>query len=184
MTHPTKRPTIPRDLVEGVRPLGRGSSNMFLFPPAKLAAIAGAVIAGLGAPAAPAVADPPSAQDLVAAYPFDETAGSVAGDRSGNGRDANVVNANAGTVWNAGRGLTLPGGNGGAAPAVKLPDGLLTGLHDVTIAYDVRLSSATTQGPVFAFGRTVDNGGFLTATPGAGTTPHQASIAGPGASPP
>ena len=36
---------------------------------------------------------------------------------------------------------------------------------------------------MFAFGRTADNGGYLTATPGAGTTPHQASIAGPGASP-
>ena len=31
--------------------------------------------------------------------------------------------------------------------------------------------------------RTADNGGSLTATPGAGTTRHQASIAGPGASP-
>ena len=53
----------------------------------------------------------------------------------------------------------------------------------MTIAYDVRLSSTTQQGPVFAFGRTADNAGYLTATPGAGTTPHQASIAGPGASP-
>ena len=92
--------------------------------------------------------------------------------------------ANAATVWNGGRGLTLPGGNGGTAPAVRLPDGLLSGLDDVTIAYDLRLSSATQQGPVFAFGRTADNGGSLTATPGAGTTPHQASIAGPGASAP
>ena len=104
-------------------------------------------------------------------------------DRSGNGRHAAIVNGNAATVWNDGRGLTLPGGNGGTAPAVRLPDGLLTGLDDVTIAYDVRLSSTTQQGPVFAFGRTADNGGYLTATPGAGTTPHQASIAGPGASP-
>ncbi len=38
---------------------------------------------------------------------------------------------------------TLPGGNGGTAPAVRLPDGLLAGLDDVTIAYDVRLSSTT-----------------------------------------
>ncbi|WP_053226288.1 immunoglobulin-like domain-containing protein [Solirubrobacter soli] len=142
-------------------------------------AAAWAVIAGLGA----ATAAPAAAQDLVAVYPFDETAGTVVNDRSGNGRNAGVVNGNAATVWNGGRGLTLPGGNGGTAPAVRLPDGLLAGLSDVTIAYDVRLSSATTQGPVFAFGRTADNGGSLTATPGAGTTPHQASIAGPGASP-
>ncbi|MBE2320924.1 hypothetical protein DVA67_033515 [Solirubrobacter sp. CPCC 204708] len=127
-------------------------------------------------------ATPAAAQDLVAHYPFDETAGTVVGDRSGGGRDAAIVNGNAATVWNAGRGLTLPGGNGGSAPAVRLPDGLLSGLDNVTIAYDLRLSS-TTQGPVFAFGRTADNGGYLTATPGSGTTPHQASIAGPGASP-
>ena len=36
---------------------------------------------------------------------------------------------------------------------------------------------------MFAFGRTADNAGYLTATPGAGTTRHSASIAGPGASP-
>ena len=125
-----------------------------------------------------------SIADPVAHYPFDETTGTVANDRSGNGRHAAIVNGNAATVWNGGRGLTLPGGNGGTAPAVRLPDGLLSGLDDVTIAYDIRLSSATQQGPVFAFGRTADNGGYLTATPGAGTTPHQASIAGPGAGAP
>ena len=128
-------------------------------------------------------AAPAAAQDLVAHYPLDETSGTVVTDRSGNGRHAAIVNGNAATVWNAGRGLTLPGGNGGTAPAVRLPDGLLAGLDDVTVAFDVRLSSATQQGPVFAFGRTADAGGFLTATPGAGTTPHQASIAGPGANP-
>ncbi len=123
------------------------------------------------------------AEDLVAFFPFDETAGTIVNDRSGNGNNAAIVNSNAGTVWNNGRGLTLPGGNGGTAPAVRLPDSLLSGLSDVTIAYDIRLSSATQQGPVFAFGRTADNGGYLTATPGAGTTRHTASIAGPGASP-
>jgi hypothetical protein len=123
------------------------------------------------------------AEDLVAHYPFDETAGTVVNDRSGNGRHAEIVNGNANTTWNNGRGLTLPGGNGGSAPAVRLPDALLSGLNDVTIAYDIRLSSATQQGPVFAFGRTSDNAGYLTATPGAGTTRHLASIAGPGANP-
>src|SRR3954471_2271215 len=41
----------------------------------------------------------------------------------------------------------------------------------------------TQQGQVFAFGRTADNAGYLAATPGAGTTAHSASIAGPGANP-
>ncbi|HEX6027328.1 MAG TPA: immunoglobulin-like domain-containing protein [Solirubrobacter sp.] len=124
-----------------------------------------------------------AADDLVAHYPFDETSGTVVNDRSGNGRHAEIVNGNANTVWSDGRGLTLPGGNGGSAPAVRLPDSLLSGLTDVTIAYDIRLSSSTQQGPVFAFGRTADNGGYLTATPGAGTTRHTASLAGPGANP-
>ena len=124
-----------------------------------------------------------AADDLVAHYPFDEISGTVVNDRSGNDRHAAIVNGNTGTVWNNGRGLTLPGGNGGTAPAVRLPDAPLTGLTDVTIAYDIRLSSSTQQGPVFAFGRTADNGGYLTASPGAGTTPHQAAFAPPGASP-
>ncbi len=146
---------------------------------ARIAWLAGATVAVSALIAPPATAQ----QDLVVSYPLDETSGTVVSDRSPNGRNATIVNANAGTVWNGGRGLTLPGGNGGTAPAVALPDGLLSGLGEVTVAYDIRLSSATQQGPVFAFGRTSDNGGSLSATPGAGTTPHQASIAGPGTSP-
>ena len=135
--------------------------------------------------AAPAHAElpPELSQDLVAYYPFDETAGTVVNDRSGNGRDAAIVNSNTGTVWNNGRGLTLPGGNGGTLPAVKLPDSLLAGLSNVTIAFDVRLSSTTTQGQVLSFGRTADNTGYLALTPGAGTARHQALLAGPGANP-
>ena len=156
-----------------------------LTPGIACAALAGISLSLLAAPARAGTPFPVvDESSLLAHYPFDETTGTVAADRSGNGRHAAIVNGNAATVWNGGRGLTLPGGNGGTAPAVRLPDGLLSGLDDVTIAYDIRLSSATQQGPVFAFGRTADNGGYLTATPGAGTTPHQASIAGPGASAP
>src|SRR3954447_14680102 len=147
-----------------------------------VAAVAIALAAGLVAPAR-ADLPPELNQDLVAYYPFDETSGTVVNDRSGKGNHAAIVNSNANTVWNNGRGLTLPGGNGGTSPAVKLPDSLLTGLHDVTIAFDVRLSSTTLQGQVFAFGRTADNAGYLAATPGAGTAPHQALLAGPGATP-
>src|SRR6478609_4538084 len=96
---------------------------------------------GLALAATLLVAEPASAQDLVAHYPLDETTGTTVNDRSGNGRNAAIVNGNAATVWNGGRGLTLPGGNGGTAPAVQLPSGLLTGLDEVTVAYDVRLSS-------------------------------------------
>ena len=93
------------------------------------------------------------------------------------------MNGNANTIWNNGRGLTLPGGNGGSAPAVRLPDSLLSGLNDVTIAYDIRLSSTTQQGPVFAFGRTAGQRRLPHRHAGRRHHAHQASIAGPGASP-
>src|SRR3954471_24158815 len=145
-----------------------------------------ALVAGASATtAAPATADlpPELSQDLVAYYPFDETSGTVVNDRSGKNNHAAIVNGNASTVWNGGVGLTLPGGNGGASPAVRLPDSLLAGLSNVTVAFDVRLSSTTQQGQVFALGRTADTAGSLTATPGAGTAGHSAAITGQGASP-
>src|SRR5690349_16517396 len=148
----------------------------------KFVALAIAVLA-VGAAPARAELPPELAQDLVAYYPFDETSGTVVNDRSGKGNHATIVNGNASTTWSNGRGLNLPGGNGGTSPAVQLPIGLLAGLGNVTIAFDVRLSSTTTQGQVFAFGRTTDNAGYLAATPGAGTTRSSASLAGPGANP-
>src|SRR4051794_38584895 len=99
-----------------------GSSGMFRLSTAtsrsgrRMAVVTGAVLIGVGA----VTATPVAAQELVAAYPLDETAGIVVNDRSGNGRHATIVNANANTVFNGGRGLTLPGGNGGTAPAVQL----------------------------------------------------------------
>src|ERR1700754_3689383 len=86
-------------------------------------------------PAAPAAAQlpPELGQDLVAHYPFDETSGTIVNDRSGKGNHAAIVNSNANTTWSNGRGLNLPGGNGGTLPAVRLPDSLLAGLSNVTI---------------------------------------------------
>src|SRR3954471_13890367 len=98
-----------------------------------------ALVAGASATtAAPATADlpPELSQDLVAFYPFDETSGAVVNDRSGKGNNAAIVNGTTGAVWNNGRGLTLPGGNGGTSPAVQLPGSLLSGLSNATIAFD------------------------------------------------
>ena len=81
----------------------------------------------------------------MAYYPFDETTGTVVNDRSGKGNHAAIVNSNAGTVWSNGRGLKLRAATAGR-PAVRLPDSLLAGLSNVTIAFDVRLSSATSRG--------------------------------------
>src|SRR5215217_594447 len=108
---------------------------MSSFPAAsrRLAGAIAAATVGLGViAAAPATAQLPGDQDLVAAYPFDEAAGTVVNDRSGHAQNAAIVNGNASTAWNNGRGLILPGGNGSTAPAVQLPDALLSGRDDVT----------------------------------------------------
>ena len=84
-----------------------------------------------GLPAAAGL-PPELTQDLVAYYPFDETAGTVVKDQSGNGRDAAIVNTNAATVWNNGRGLNAArAATAGRLPAVQLPDSLLAGLSNV-----------------------------------------------------
>ncbi|NHC46685.1 immunoglobulin-like domain-containing protein [Motilibacter aurantiacus] len=123
---------------------------------------------------------------LVVHYPLDETSGSTVHDASGNGKDAVIVNNTGTAAWQNGRGLRLPGGsstNLNAFPAVKLPDALLAGLSDVTIAYDVLASGTAAGGPVAAFGQNSDNGGYLVSSPGdnnSTTVRHQAAIAGPG----
>lgn len=125
-------------------------------------------------------------EDLVVHYPFDETSGSVVADASGNDRHAQIVdNANGTATWRGGRGLRLPGGNSSnlnAFPAVRLPDSLLAGLDDVTIAYDVMVTGTANGAPVFTFGQDSENGGHLYANPGnpSLTVQHHASIAGPG----
>ena len=73
--------------------------------PIRLTGAIAALVVGLSAAPAsasfsfglPAAAGlpPELTQDLVAYYPFDETAGTVVKDQSGNGRDAAIVNTNA-----------------------------------------------------------------------------------------
>ncbi|TNC16977.1 hypothetical protein FHE66_13110 [Georgenia sp. 311] len=143
----------------------------------------------LGAAAAvPASSEPdaePSDERLVAHYRLDETSGTAVADSSGNDRHAEVVNNGAGTAtWRAGRGINLPGGSNtpGTLPAVKLPDSLLTGLDDVTIAFDVRAAGTAPGAPMYTFGLASENGGNLTASPGndnAIFARHEVSIAAP-----
>src|SRR6478735_2091671 len=102
--------------------------------PIRLTGAIAALVVGLNAAPAsasfsfglPAAAGlpPELTQDLVAFYPFDETAGTVVKDQSGNGRDAAIVNTNTTTTWSNGRGLNLPGGNGGTLPAEQFRAGL------------------------------------------------------------
>ena len=77
----------------------------------------------------PAAADlpPELTQDLVAYYPFDETAGTVVNDRSGKGNNAAIVNSNAThDLEQRARPERCRAATAGRSPAVRLP-GLAAG---------------------------------------------------------
>ncbi|GAA1275686.1 hypothetical protein GCM10009634_18560 [Saccharothrix xinjiangensis] len=95
-----------------------------------------ATTAAMAAAAATAADDGPTdgpTDGLAAHYPLTETAGTVARDASGNGRDAAVL----GDATPAGAdGLQLGGANG----HVKLPDHLLRDLTEVSVSLEVRIA--------------------------------------------
>src|SRR4051794_23766217 len=82
---PTKPPTvlIRRGSTGGIVQMFRVFAAQ-ASPGRRLAAVTAATIAVMGS----VTAAPAAAQDLVAAYPFDETTGTVVNDRSGNGKQA------------------------------------------------------------------------------------------------
>src|SRR4051794_17935090 len=85
-----------------------------------------------------------AAGGLVAHYPLVQSAGTVATDASGNGRDATVVG---GATWRGPEGLALDG----VDDYVKLPDNLLRDLDAVTVSLNVLV--ATDQAtPYFIYG--------------------------------
>ncbi len=93
-----------------------------------------------------------AAATLVAHYPLDETAGTVAADASGSGRNGTYVG---GPSLTGGEGVRLDGGD----DYVDLPDNLLAGLTSITVSADVLVRSA--QGTpyfIYGFGNT-DGGG-------------------------
>jgi len=81
--------------------------------------------------------------DLVVAYPFDETSGTVAHDASGHGLDAQLMNGAVPSV----DGVTLDGTD----DYVDLPDDLLAGLTSATVSIDVKIDP-TQQTPYFVYG--------------------------------
>ena len=102
---------------------------------------------------------------LVGWWKLDETSGTVAADSSGHGRDGTVSGA---ATWDGGDGFTFSGGASSAGNAVRLPDGLLTGLDTVSVDFDVRIDptlannyfiftlgnvSTTTSGYIFMTGK-------------------------------
>ena len=153
--------------------------------PVRLLAITLAVGAS-AVTAVPAGADlpPELTQDVVAYYPFDEIAGTVVNDRSGNGRHAAIVNGNAGTVWSNGRGLTLPGRQ---RRDVARRSGCRTALLAGSDRRDDRLRRPALEHDAAGPGVRVRPDGGQRRVPdrdaGCRDHPPPASIAGPGANP-
>jgi aBig family protein/concanavalin A-like lectin/glucanase superfamily protein/Big-like domain-containing protein/glycosyl hydrolase family 43 len=102
-----------------------------------LALLGAALVAG-GLTAAPAHAAEPVDPSLVAWYKLDETAGTVAADSSGHGKNGAVQGA---TAWRSGDGFGFTGGSAGAGNAIKLPDDLLRGLDEVTVDFDASVAT-------------------------------------------
>ena len=111
---------------------------------------------------------------LVAWYKLDETAGSVAADSSGNGRDAAVEGA---AAWNAGAGFTFSGGANSGGNAVKLPNDIIAGLDEITVSADVWVDPALTGNHfIYNLGNSATGSGtgtgYLFATAGYGSNPN------------
>ncbi|HET9140167.1 glycoside hydrolase family 127 protein [Actinophytocola sp.] len=114
----------------------------------------------------------PPIQPFVAHYPFDETAGTTAGDATGNGRTATLVG---GASFAAGA-VSLAGADG----HVRLPGGILAGAGDFTVAGRVRLTTVTTWSRVFDFGTGTNAYLFLTPRSSTGTARFAITSSGAG----
>ncbi|MEV6305382.1 family 43 glycosylhydrolase [Actinoplanes sp. NPDC051861] len=94
--------------------------------------------------AAPSAAQAGPEDGLLLWYRLDEAAGTTAADSSGNGRDG-TVGGTAG--WSGAQGLGFNGTN----TYVKVPDNILAGVSDVTVAFDVKIDAAQAT-PYFLYG--------------------------------
>src|SRR3954453_14072201 len=100
--------------------------HVVLGPIAPLSLLAGSLVLS----AVPASAD--VTDGLVVRYDLDQSSGTTATDTSGNGRDG-VLSGDA--SWSSGGGLALGGTNG----YLRLPNNVLAGLGQITVAADVYL---------------------------------------------
>ncbi|MFB9787720.1 family 43 glycosylhydrolase [Microbacterium testaceum] len=152
MTHPREDPTpvIPDDRSAPPRRRSRWTLAVpviaaLVAAPLTAPVIAGAVAADAG---------------LVAAYPLDETSGTVARDTSGNGRNATLEG-----------GPTLAGADGvrldGVDDDIKLPNDILKGLDSITVSTDVIVRPEQSGNYfIWGLGNTTDwyGNGYLFAT--------------------
>ncbi|OXM84562.1 family 43 glycosylhydrolase [Paenibacillus rigui] len=102
------------------------------------------------APTVQAAADP----YLKLWYKFDEASGTTVVDSSGNGFNGTFVNA---TTWDTGvdgKSYVMTGGTSSSttAPYVKIPNGVLNGLNNITIAAWVKWSGGSSNQWLYALG--------------------------------
>ncbi|HEV2783720.1 MAG TPA: beta-L-arabinofuranosidase domain-containing protein [Actinophytocola sp.] len=119
----------------------------------------------------------PPPQVFVAHYPFNETGGTTAADATGNGRTATLAG---GTSWVAGRNagaVSLNGTDG----HVRLPNGIMAGVTNFTVAGWVRLATVGAWSRVFDFGSGTGSYMFLSPRSGAGTARFAITTGGAGA---
>jgi DUF1680 family protein len=113
---------------------------------------------------------------FIAQYLFNETSGSTAADATGNGRTATLTG---GTSWVAGRSggaVSLNGTDG----HVRLPNGIVAGVNDFTVAGWVRIGTLATWSRVFDFGTGTNGYLFLTPRSGTGTARFAITTSGAG----
>src|SRR3954454_10254577 len=122
-----------------------------------LVAASSVVMAG----SSPATAATDVTSGVVVRYDLNQTSGTAVPDTSGNGRDGVLAGD---TSWSSAGGLTLGGTNG----YVKLPNNVMAGLTQITVAADVYIDPAqSTPYMIWAMGNTGTDGvgkGYLFAT--------------------
>lgn len=106
------------------------------------------------------------APNLIAHYPFDQTAGTTATDASGNGRTGVLVG---GATWVGGRVGSNALRLSGSSQYVDLPDGLVQGCTDFTWAGWVNLAASSNWARIFDFGIGTATNMFLTPRAGGNT---------------
>ncbi len=116
-----------------------------------------------------AVATP---SDLLARIQFDEAAGTVAADTTGNGRDATFVNSPAWTTGYLRHGVNFPAT---ASQHATLPAGIASGLTDFTVSTWVKVNAFATWQRIFDFGSGQTNYMFLS-TQYTATAPNAAKL--------
>ncbi|WP_436535236.1 beta-L-arabinofuranosidase domain-containing protein [Actinoplanes sp. HUAS TT8] len=110
-------------------------------------------------------------------YLFDETSGTTALDTGGSSRNGTLAGGATRTTGRAGNAVLLNGSNA----YVNLPSGILSGATSFSIAFWVRVDTATTWTRVFDFGSGTGSYLFLTPRSSAGTARYAITSGGAGA---